>query len=479
MAWTPAAVMKPAVFYLLVILLLAMHAPRGDAAPATAIELTEMEQQRLRAIGNARVCVDPHYAPFEQLDPDGQYRGIAADFLEYYSATLALPMTVQRTGSWAESLRWMQQGRCDLIAMLNETDSRRAYMDFTLPYLQDDTLIITRDDVGYLDGLSALRGKQVGVVPGYRVEELIQRDYPDIELVPTASIAEALQRVSSGELYATFEALRSALPLIQQQGLGNLKISGQTPYQNIYRIGVRKGDTQLLSALNKAISAMPPVVAHEIVERGFRVPVIQRTDYTRVWQMLVGMVLLSALLLYRHYKVRQFNRQLADKNVELEQLSETDHLTGCYNRLKLDKELAEEVARAQRYQRPLTVVLFDLDWFKQINDQHGHQTGDQVLVHVAALIRQHIRQQDRCGRWGGEEFLILCPETTLEQGAALAEKLRHTLAEQRLQGDIQVTGSFGVASLRTGESIGSLIRRVDQAQYDAKHQGRNRLCVAD
>lgn len=453
-----------------------------SVSPARAanepLQLSPAEQAHLQTLGSVRVCVDPHYAPFELLDEQGHYSGIAADFLAEYSRLLALPLQVQRTGSWAESLRWMETGKCDLIAMLNETPARLRYMNFSTPYLQDDTLIITRDDVGYLEGLGALRGKQVGIVPGYRLEELMRRDYPDIEIVPTKTVSDALERVSTGELYATFEALRSALPMIQQQGLGNLKISGQTPYQNIYRVGVRKDDLLLLSAINKAIAALPPLTGHDIVERGFKVPVISRVDYSRLYQLAGIAMLLLSFLLYRNHKIGQFNRILAEKNTELERLSETDHLTGSYNRLKLDRELQQEVERAHRYQRPLSVILFDLDLFKQINDQHGHPVGDQVLVAIASLVRQQIRQHDRCGRWGGEEFLILCPETGIEQAALLAEKLRSALAQHTVLDRITVTGSFGVAGLRAGESIESLIQRVDQAQYDAKHAGRNSLRTA-
>lgn len=447
-------------------------------ACAAELELSTEEQAHLRELGQARVCVDPHYAPFEQLDEQGRYTGIAAEFLGHYSQMLELPLQIQLTESWAESLRWMEQGRCDLIAMLNETPARQRYMNFSTPYLQDDTLIITRDDIGYLEGMSALRGKQVGVVPGYRLEELIRRDYPDIQIIPTLTVSDALERVSTGELYATFEALRSALPMIQQQGLGNLKISGQTPYQNVYRVGVRKDDPLLLAAINKAIATLPPLTAHDIVERGFKVPVINRVDYTRLWQLAAAALVLFAFLLYRNHKIGQFNRILAEKNAELERLSETDHLTGSYNRLKLDRELQQELERAHRYQRPLSVILFDLDLFKQINDQHGHPVGDKVLVAIAALVRQQIRQHDRCGRWGGEEFLILCPETTVEQAAQLAEKLRGALAQHRVLDLITVTGSFGVASLQPAESVAGLIQRVDQALYDAKHAGRNSLRLA-
>jgi diguanylate cyclase (GGDEF)-like protein len=145
---------------------------------------------------------------------------------------------------------------------------------------------------------------------------------------------------------------------------------------------------------------------------------------------------------------------------------------------QLDRELPHEAERIACYGRPLSVVLLDLDLFKQINDQYRHPVGDQVLIGVANLISKHIRQTDRCGRWGGEEFLILCPETNANQVQQLGEKLRAALVTSQFGDAIAVSGSFGAATLNPGESVASLIQRGDHALYEAKHAGRNTLSVS-
>ncbi|CAA7624662.1 GGDEF domain-containing protein [Magnetospirillum sp. SS-4] len=166
---------------------------------------------------------------------------------------------------------------------------------------------------------------------------------------------------------------------------------------------------------------------------------------------------------------------LALKSEELELLSVTDALTGLYNRRRLDQSLDYELGRAARYNVPLSVILLDVDRFKQINDAHGHQIGDKVLQVVADTMRKGFRTVDTIGRWGGEEFLILSPETNLEGGLALAEKLRGLIQGADYPGDVQATASFGVAEAFPGESVRNLVSRVDAALYRAKSLGRNRV----
>jgi diguanylate cyclase (GGDEF)-like protein len=167
--------------------------------------------------------------------------------------------------------------------------------------------------------------------------------------------------------------------------------------------------------------------------------------------------------------------QLVEKNRQLQTISVSDRLTGLYNRLRLDQVLEEEVARKGRSGSPLSVILIDIDHFKSVNDTHGHQIGDQVLVAVAKLLIDGSREIDVVGRWGGEEFLIVCPETPLDGAKVLAEKLRILISVHAFAVVGKKTGSFGVASLRDEEGFEALIARADSAMYCAKKNGRNRV----
>ncbi len=168
---------------------------------------------------------------------------------------------------------------------------------------------------------------------------------------------------------------------------------------------------------------------------------------------------------------------LRTKNLELDLLSKTDRLTGLANRTRLDAVLEEECARNQRSGEPLSVILLDIDNFKSVNDKFGHQVGDIVLVAVAGILKTNVRPYDVVGRWGGEEFLVVC-NTNIDNAALIAEKLRFALEAHQIDIVGPKTGSFGVASILPGESIESVLGRADAALYRAKGGGRNRVEVA-
>jgi len=167
--------------------------------------------------------------------------------------------------------------------------------------------------------------------------------------------------------------------------------------------------------------------------------------------------------------------QLVRKNAQLERLSVSDTLTGLSNRLRLDQVLGQEAARQARNGAPVSVILLDLDHFKAVNDQHGHPVGDRVLVTIGQLLKAGSRQTDEVGRWGGEEFLIVCRDTDLAGACALAQKLRERIAMQDFGGVGRRSASFGVAQLGDGEDVEGLVARADVALYRAKHAGRDRV----
>lgn len=163
------------------------------------------------------------------------------------------------------------------------------------------------------------------------------------------------------------------------------------------------------------------------------------------------------------------------QNRELQVVSTTDRLTGLSNRRKLDEALTKEMERCARYVQPLSVVMMDIDHFKQVNDVHGHPVGDRVLVAVAQRLHQAMRKIDVIGRWGGEEFLVICPNTVLEGAVAMAENLRQLVQSLAISGVGCITSSFGVVQLEANDAAERLIVRADAALYRAKALGRNRV----
>ena len=159
----------------------------------------------------------------------------------------------------------------------------------------------------------------------------------------------------------------------------------------------------------------------------------------------------------------------------MSKLAMTNSLTQVDNRRLLTQLLKEEVTRAERHDLPLSVLLFDLDRFKAINDNFGHNTGDEVLREVAEQLRQATRTSDPFGRWGGDEFLVLATNTDGKQAVELAERLRECLEKYHFSMVDKVTASFGITTYQKGDSPETMIRRADMGLYKAKSGGRNRV----
>lgn len=164
----------------------------------------------------------------------------------------------------------------------------------------------------------------------------------------------------------------------------------------------------------------------------------------------------------------------------IEQLAELDELTGSYNRRCIMRVLDEQIARARKEGKPFAIALMDLDWFKRINDAQGHPTGDEVLRTFAITMFANIRPTDRFGRYGGEEFLLVLPDTPGDEAARIIDRLRMIVADldwSAFSAGMRVTISAGIAGFRDNDNADTFLARADSALYSAKAQGRNRIAT--
>jgi diguanylate cyclase (GGDEF)-like protein/PAS domain S-box-containing protein len=181
-------------------------------------------------------------------------------------------------------------------------------------------------------------------------------------------------------------------------------------------------------------------------------------------------------------QLRNINKAMKNKVDELysmthslEEKANRDNLTGIHNRDSFENMFSEEIKYAKSNRLPLSLMLFDIDFFKEINDTFGHQAGDNILIEIASLIAQNIKASDIFARWGGEEFVILLPNTPLEGAYTFAKKLRETIAEHIFSYKDTITASFGVAQLDSHDDKSTLFHKADKALYAAKANGRNRV----
>jgi diguanylate cyclase (GGDEF)-like protein len=167
------------------------------------------------------------------------------------------------------------------------------------------------------------------------------------------------------------------------------------------------------------------------------------------------------------------NQALLNANEELARMATTDPLTGIWNRRHFELVADAEAAQARRYERPLSLLIFDIDHFKSINDHFGHQTGDHVLIELTELVGQALRDADVLARWGGEEFVVIIPHCGAQDALLLAEKLRALVAGHPFSEVGTVTVSLGAVQYKCDETLDDWFKRVDLALYEAKSGGRN------
>ncbi|MGM0689793.1 MAG: GGDEF domain-containing protein [Bacillota bacterium] len=207
-----------------------------------------------------------------------------------------------------------------------------------------------------------------------------------------------------------------------------------------------------------------------IITSALRPENIPASEFAAVGIYFALFIMISSISSYR---INVYKRMQYINNIELKRLSETDTLTGIYIRRKFDQEVNKLMDLASRYNHPLSLVLFDIDNLKRINDEYGHLTGDRVLSTLAGIVKAALRSSDIFARWGGDEFAILLPHTTKSQARELAERIRDIIVSHYFTQVGYISCSFGVTAYQKGDDINSLISRVDRRLYKAKKTGRN------
>jgi diguanylate cyclase (GGDEF)-like protein len=227
------------------------------------------------------------------------------------------------------------------------------------------------------------------------------------------------------------------------------------------------------------LDEFPVLIAFSEPLDGILAPWKRQTLNLTVFALLVTVVIgvVTLRLIRAVHVAEKASLDLERVNDELQILSVTDKLTQVYNRVRLDEVLRAEMSRASRYGTPLSIALVDLDFFKQVNDVHGHAVGDEVLKRTAEILRGNIRSEDTVGRWGGEEFLIVFPQTEPEQALLVTEKIRSAIESDSVGIAGRRSASFGVTGYIPGDSEITILARADRALYAAKSRGRNLVVV--
>lgn len=251
-------------------------------------------------------------------------------------------------------------------------------------------------------------------------------------------------------------------------------------------IAVVKEDKTLFGILQKTVNSITNDIHRKILSKWIHIQYDKMIDYALIWKIVIGSIFLILLFGYWNMKMRKANillklaqKDIEEKNIELNRLATTDKLTNINNRRKIEELLQHELDRSERFAHPFGLVILDIDHFKEVNDKYGHQAGDRVLQEIAHLLANKLRKTDLIGRFGGEEFIIICPESNKDDIIDLMERLRVKIENHFFQDVGHKTVSFGVTLSKDGDTMDSIINRADKALYGAKNSGRNKVLFKD
>ena len=435
---------------------------------ATKSEREFLKKHKVRCISTA------NWPPFN-LVRNGEVVGVAIDYWHIVAEKLHIDNRCEKAQSFSEVLDAVKTKKADLTVSTSETPERKKYAIFSKEYAIFPIAVATKKGVTYTPDIEAIKEKSFALVKNHTATKLLLEKIPNLHYIETDTLQEALSLVERFEVDATAEILPVLAYTINSGDFNNLEITGMTELRFPVKFMIRKDYTELLSMINRVIDSIDEHTRKQIYDRWISVNV--KTGYSQHQIdkfLLIGMVVFFFFLLWIVILLLQIRKR---KRVEaqLEKLANYDKLTSIYNRSKIDEFLKQQIEIVKRYHKPLSIIFFDIDNFKSINDTFGHKVGDEVLKEIPSLVAKHIRKSDIFGRWGGEEFLIICPEIDLENATKLAEKLRKVMQEHQFTDVGKVTCSFGVFEVGQNSSIDEAMKEVDKLLYIAKKSGRNKV----
>jgi polar amino acid transport system substrate-binding protein len=436
-----------------------------------ALNLTKKEKEFIKT--HTIKCISTtNWPPFDVLK-DNKLEGIGIDYWNLIKQKLNIKSKCYYVDEWDKVLQEIKTKKSDLTISTTITKERKKYAIFSKPYAVFPFVIATKNDVGFIADIELIKNKKIAVGKNFTAAVYVKKTIPRKNIIETTNIYEALKLVSEGKAYAVIDVLPVIVYNINKFNFSNLKISGYTPWKFKVRFMIRKDYPLLKSAINKAINSITQEEKNKIYKKWLTINKEKIYTFKEIFKYIVITSILFLVLI--GWIIFLFIEITKRKKLEsrLEKIAKEDKLTHIYNRYKIDESLAEQINYAKRNNSPLSVIFFDIDHFKKVNDTYGHKSGDYVLKEIAKIVKNNIRSYDIFGRWGGEEFIILLPNTNIKEAIAVAQKLRKIIESHKFRNIKQITCSFGVTEFNDKDNIEKLIKRVDKYMYEAKKRGRN------
>lgn len=290
------------------------------------LNLTQEEKNYIKEKENIKICIDPNWLPFEKIDNNSNHIGISSDYFNYFSKQLNIPFQLIKTNSWTQTLEFAKNRKCDLITLANETPSRKKYLNFTNPYIKIPFVLVTKNEVQFLDNLHFLENKKIGVVKNSALNEILKEKYPNFKLVNVNNNLDGITRVQQNEIFGYVGNMLSIGHMIQTNFIKDVKIINKLENETSnLAIGVRNDDIHLLNIMNHLVKNIPFSLHKQIENKYIGVKYEQQVSFKYLNELIISIVFIIIIFLLLQYKQKQLNinleKKVQEKTKELEYIN--------------------------------------------------------------------------------------------------------------------------------------------------------------
>ena len=352
-----------------------------------------------------------------------------------------------------------------------EEDTSSKYI-FSDPISKIPIAIATKNSVNYISDLSSLNNIKIGVLKDLKLSKLLKNDYPNITFEEINTINDGINKLNENKIFGLIDNFYTLSHSINQYKSNELKINNSLKYEISMRFQVEKENEKFIQLINKTISILSQKEKNNIFNNYQLISYQENFDPLYLIQFIVPLLIVLVILIFFNYRLKNEVKVRKKIEKELSKFANKDSLTNIYNRRKIEELCENELKRSERYNSNLSLIFFDLNDFKLINDLSGHHQGDDVLIKIADVVSNNIRSTDYFGRWGGDEFLIVLPHTDLLQTEKIIRTLENKISEINfnLKENLKVSCSFGLCQYAPKDTLDSLLKKADESMYSIKNE---------
>ena len=287
------------------------------ARPAhTIVSFSNAEKAYLDKKKQITMCIDPDWMPLEKIE-NGRHIGMTADYVKILEQAIKIPIILVPTRNWTESIAFAKARKCDIYSLAMPTPERRTYMNFTRPYLSIPLVMAAKTETPFIDNISLITDKKIGIVRGYAFNETLRLHFPKMQIVDVDSVSNGLKLVVEGKLFGFIGTLATVGYTIQKDFVGELKVAGKFDERWELGIAARNDEPLLVDIFDKAIASINPLEHQKILNNWIAVSFDRKPDYSLFLEVLLLVFIGIAILIHRNYTLGKYNRKLERQNLEI------------------------------------------------------------------------------------------------------------------------------------------------------------------